>query len=789
MFKNYFKIALQNLVNNKVFTFINLAGFAIGMSCVILIALWIHDELNYDTFNENKNSIYRITTFYDKYDWEGLALTPAPLAPIAVNEMPEVIDAARIYTCPPVTMQVGDNIFYENKGILADHSILNIFSFPLIYGNKQSVLENNNSIVISQKLAFKYFDNENPVGKSIICDGEAFIIDAVLKDIPQNSHLQFDFIVPFKLMGELPWGNMSLQTYIQLNNNTNPDILEDKLTAIAKNNSSQIQQGAKFKLQPLKEIHLDAKNKHAYTITGNLNNVYLFTAIAFFILCIASFNFINLTTAKAEFRSREIGIRKIIGANKLQLKYQFFTETILLTFISLCIAVGLANIFLPIFNQLANKQLILNLFEPRVLLSLLFVSFITGILSGAYPAFYLSSFNPLFVLKNKLSTTRGKNISSISTRKILVVLQFMFSIVLVISIISINNQFKYIQQKDLEFNKEGIIYIPLKNEIGNQYGAFKNELLKQSNIKSVSAQNYLCAITNRRTTNFDWENREEGKRIDMLVSQVDYDFFRTLELDVTQGRAFSPNFSTDKKNAFIVNEAAIKAIGIEKPIGKYFSYDNKKGKIIGVVKNANLESLHKKIEPRVFHLINNFSSITSEGIALVKINSAEASKTIKDIESAYYDLCKNAPFEYHFLDQAYDNLYKSEQRTGKIIGYFTALAILISCLGLLGLTIISSKRRTKEIGIRKVNGAKVSEILTMLNKDFIKWVAIAFVVACPIAFFAMNKWLENFAYKTTLSWWIFALAGLLALGIALLTVSFQSYKAATRNPIESLRYE
>ena len=785
MILNYLKIALRNIVNNKVFAFINIAGFAIGMSCVILIALWIKDELNYDTFNENKNSIYRITTFYDKYDWEGLALTPAPLAPIAINEIPEVTDAARIYTCPTVTMQVGENIFYENKGILADNSILNIFSFPLIYGNKQSVLENNNSIVISQKLASKYFKNENPVGKSIICDGESFIIDAVLKDIPQNTHLQFDFIVPFKLMGELPWGNMSLQTYIQLDNNTNTDILADKLTALALNNSSQIQGGAKFKLQPLKEIHLDAKNKHAYTVTGNLNNIYLFTAIAFFILCIASFNFINLTTAKAEFRSREIGMRKIIGANKLQLKYQFFTETILLTFISLCIAVGLANIFLPIFNQLANKQLILNLFEPRVLLTLFFVSFITGILSGAYPAFYLSSFNPLFVLKNKLST-RGKNISPISTRKILVVLQFMFSIVL---IISINNQFKYIQQKDLEFNKEGIIYIPLKNEIAKQYGAFKNELLKQSNIKSVSAQNYLCAITNRRTTNYDWENREEGTRIDMLVSQVDYDFFRTIELDVIQGRAFSPDFSTDKKSAFIVNEAAIKAMGIEKPIGKYFSYDNKEGKIVGVVKNANLESLHKKIEPRVFHLINNFSSITSEGIALVKINNIEASNTIKDIESAYCNLCKSAPFEYHFLDQAYDNLYKSEQRTGKIIGYFTALAILISSLGLLGLSIISSKRRTKEIGIRKVNGAKISEILTMLNKDFIKWVAIAFVLACPIAYYAMNKWLENFAYKTTLSWWIFAIAGALALGIALLTVSWQSWRAATRNPVEALRYE
>jgi len=469
--------------------------------------------------------------------------------------------------------------------------------------------------------------------------------------------------------------------------------------------------------------------------------------------------------------------------------YQFLIETILLTFFSLCIAILLTKLSLPFLNSVVDKELTLALLDIKVLLILTVISVTTGLLAGAYPAFFLSSLNPLYVLKNRLSIRSKKSISTISTRKVLVILQFSFSIALVISVFCIKNQFDYIKNKDLGFNKEEVIYIPLKTQIASQYEIFKTELLKQSNIKSVSAQNYLSASTNRRTTNYDWDNREEGKTIDMLVSQVDFDFFETLQLDIIQGRSFSPIYGTEKQSAFIVNEAAVKAMGIENPVGKYFSYENKKGKIVGVVRNAHLASLHKIIEPQVFHLINNFSSISSNSVVLVKIDMNKAKEVLSEIETTYASLCNGIPFEYYFLEQTYDNLYKSERGTGNIISYFTILAIIISCLGLFGLVSFTATQRTKEIGIRKVNGAKVSEILSMLNKDFIKWVAIAFVVACPIAYYAMNKWLENFAYKTTLSWWIFALAGVLALGIALLTVSWQSWRAATRNPVEALRNE
>ncbi|MBN2861775.1 MAG: ABC transporter permease [Bacteroidales bacterium] len=789
MITNFFKITLRRFSKNKISFLINIVGFAIGMSCVIIIALWIYDEQNYDTFNKNKKSIYRVTTFYDKYKWEGLALTPAPLTPVAKNQVPELTNATRLFSCPPVTMQSGEKIFNEQNGIFADPSFLDIFSYPLIYGSSETIFQNDYSIILTQKLAYKYFNNENPVGKQVIVDGDLLTIDGVLKDIPHNSHLQFDFIVPFNLIGQPLWGNMSFQTYVQLSKETDPIVVADKLTSLANTNCPQIQQGAIFQLQPLKKIHLDGNNEFNYTDTGNIDNVFLFATIACLILFIACFNFINLTTIQSEIRNKEIGIRKVNGANRKQLKYQFLIESILLTFVAICIAFGLSKLLLPYFNQISDKQLVLDFSDFRVMISLFVITVGTGIIAGFYPALYLASRNPLSALKDAFFSPAQKKSNQLLTRKILVVMQFTFSLALITSTLLIYNQIKYIQNKDLGFNKEKIIFIPLKNQIASHYQTFKNELLKLSNIQSVTAQDYLIASTNNRTTNYDWENKEEGESIDMIVSQVDYDFFETLDLPVMRGRSFSFNFNTDKETGFILNEEAIAKMDIENPIGKYFSYNDKRGQIIGVVKNANLESLHRKINPHVFHLINDPASITNNGIALIKLNGVEIPGTLKSIESVFKDLCNDAPFEYYFLDKVFDNLYKSEQRTGKIVVCFTVLAILISCLGLFGLARFSAQRRTKEIGIRKVNGAKVSEILALLNKDFVKWVAIAFVIATPIAWYAMNKWLENFAYKTKLSWWIFAMAGLLALGIALLTVSWQSWRAATRNPVEALRYE
>ena len=525
MFKNYFKIAFRSFSKNKVSFLINIIGFAIGMSCVIIIALWIYDEQNYDTFNKNKKSIYRVTTFYDQYKWEGLALTPAPLTPLAKEQIPELTNAVRLFTCPPVTIQLGEKIFNEQSGIIADPSFLDIFSYPLISGNSKTIFKNDNSIILTQKLAHKYFSDENPIGKQVIVDGDPLTVDGVLKDIPDNSHLQFDFIVPFNLIGQPPWENMSFQTYVQQKSEAIPAIVSDKLTSLAKTNCPQIEQGAVFNLQPLKKIHLDGNNKFNYTNTGNINYIYLFGAIACLILFIACFNFINLTTIQSEIRNKEIGIRKVNGANKKQLKYQFLVETILLTFVATCIALLLSKLLLPYFNQISDKQLTLDFLDIRVLISVLFVTVVTGIIAGIYPAFYLASYNPVKVLKNALFSPAHKKSALLPTRKILVITQFTFSMVLIISTLIILNQLKFIQNKDIGFNKEKIVCIPLKNQIASHYETFKSELLKISNIRSVTAQDYLIASTNNRTTNYDWENKEEGESIDMIVSQVDYDFF------------------------------------------------------------------------------------------------------------------------------------------------------------------------------------------------------------------------------------------------------------------------
>ena len=793
MLKNYLKIALRNLKRHKGYSFINIAGLAIGMACCILILLWVQDELSYDRFHENGKDIYRIMSYGTRYMIEGIDGTPAPLAPAVKEEVPGIGNYARFSDIPKLVFKYGNKVFYETRGLMADPSIFEIFTFPFAQGDPKTALSEPLDIVITETMAKKYFGNENPVGKTMEIEGRPAAVTGVIQDIPHNSHIQFDFLSSYEFIQELTnygmsWGSFNFVTYLQLEANRDIHEIGKNITAVAaKNNCPQVKDGVEFRLQPLSAIHLDNRAAFRnYCDVGDKKYVYVFSIIGFFILFIACVNFMNLSTARSTTRAKEVGMRKTVGASRRQLIMQFFGESLFLNSMACVFSLTLVSVLLPAFNQVTGKQLKLDLIDVQLVLGLIIIVLLTAVTAGSYPAIYLSSFRPVKVLKGVFKS-EGKGQTF---RRILVVTQFTLSIALLIGTSVAYNQLRFLRYSKLGFNTENIVYIPVKENIGKGYDAFKAELLNDSNILSVAAQYYLFAEEGAfRTTGYDWEGREEGQEADIILNLVDYDFIPMLDLELVEGRNFSKEYSTDATQAYILNEEAIKEMGMQDPLGKQFSYGKRKGTIIGVLKNAHFRSLHVEIEPHVFFFLNDVSEATQYGVVLIKIDGNKTEEALAKIQGVWKNINPISPFEYHFLDQKYDSLYSKEKKIGTILNAFTLFAIVISCLGLFGLASFLTERRTSEIGIRKVLGASESGIVFLLSKQFTKWVLIANLFAWPAAYFVMNEWLKSFAYRINIGVWAFVLSGLLAVGIALGTVSYQALKAARANPIDSLRYE
>ena len=656
----------------------------------------------------------------------------------------------------------------------------------MLSGSPSGAFTNPNSIVITQALAEKIFGENNPIGTLIELDInglQQFVVSGVLKDIPTNTDLQFEFLIPFELISAYvnSWDYKMTETYVQLEKGKDYSEVNTKIKGVI----------SEFKPDWNNQLYITPLTRcHLYNLGGGgrIQYVYIFSIVAMLILVIAIFNFVNLTMARSDKRIREIGVKRIIGSSKSLLILQFLYEALLLSIIALVFSVFIIELFLPSVNNLLNVNLDLryNFLNISVLLGFAIIS---GLISGIYPALFLSSLRPIDVLKKNIQPLRLLNrkgsvnpSQKISFRSVLVVFQFTLTIVLISGILIIKNQLQYLQDKDLGYDKENVLVMHMQGNLQNQYEIVKNELLELPEILNIATSE--SHLTNWRASDTpDWEGKESDIIFDMGVNSVDYDFDQTLGIEMAEGRFLSKEFSRDATEGYVINEAAVEVMGLKDPVGKKMSIFNRQGTIIGVIKNMHTESLHAEIKPFAYR----YTSVGS--YMFIKTNSSSISQTIQTIRNKVRQIVPDDPANVSFLDDDLNELYVSELTTEKLMEYSSFIAILISCLGLFGLSFYGSKLRIKEIGIRKVNGARVSEVLAMLNKDFVKWVTIAFIIATPVSWYIMNKWLESFAYRTNMSWWIFALAGLLALGIALLTVSWQSWRAATRNPVEALRYE
>jgi putative ABC transport system permease protein len=793
MLKNYLKIALRNLRKQSVYSFINVTGLAVGMACFILIFIYVKDELGYDRYHEKAGQIYRLVGDLDRNDHRPQsAATGPPMAPAMRDEFPQILNAARIAPASRRRDQVlvshQQRRFYEKRLGYADASVFDIFTFPLVKGDPKTALAEPYTMVISEALAAKYFGNEEPLGKTLTVENEAeYKITGVLKDMPQNSHFRFDFIASFESLKE-DYGGMydcwwcrMAYTYLLLPRDVLPEAIEKQFPAFLKKHIGPRAESMQLRLQPLVDIHLRSSLSDEIEPGGNLAYLYILATVGVFILLLACTNYTNLATARSAQRAKEVGVRKVVGANRKQLVWQFLGEAIMLAALALPLAVVLVEWSLPTFNELTGKTLHFTYLNNwRVLLGLIVVALLAGLISGGYPAFFLSQIQPAKVLKGQGDA--GARVSVL--RSTLVVVQFTFSISLVIATIVVFDQLDYLHSKRLGFDKEQVVVIPLRDfESSRSYESLKSALLQNPAIVSVSAASQIPPERLLDLEVWPGDEKETGKRR-MKTVVVDYGFFETLGISIVEGRTFSKSFGTDAAG-FVLNESAMEAFGWKSAVGRRFgaAWSNKSGAVIGVVKDFHFESLHQKIEPMVFFMEDWYQYI------VVRLRSADYAATLAFMREQWQKIAPHRPFEYSFLDEEFDKLYKSEERIGKLFGYFTGLAIFIAGLGLFGLAAFAAERRTKEIGIRKVLGASVAGIAALLSKEFVRFVAVANLIAWPAAYYAMSRWLQNFAYRVNIGWWVFALAGGLALLIALLTVSTQAIKAALANPVEALRYE
>ncbi|MDB5091134.1 MAG: FtsX-like permease family protein [Mucilaginibacter sp.] len=790
MIKNYLKVAWRNLLRNKSHSFINIAGLSVGLACSLLILLWVQNELSIDGFHKNSNRLFTVYgVVHNNHKINGTYDTPGILADEMKKVIPEVEYATGMGFGESSVFRVGDKTLKIN-GNSAGADYFKMFSYPLLQGSAQTALNSPAAIAISRKMAEQFFGSpENAMGKTLrYQNSKNFMVSAVFENLPKNVSQRFEFLTNWEaFLTNNPWaremGNTGPPTYVMLRKDANAALVNKKVTNFYDLyfhvNRKASPYYVDLALQPFAESYLHNNLDNGKPDGGRIEYVRLFSIIAIFILLIACINFMNLTTARSVKRAREIGVRKVVGALRSSLIWQFISESLLITAMAVVVSLVLLILLLPLFNQVTQKQIELPFNQASFWIKLVLITLITGLISGSYPALFLSSFNPVKVLKGTLKLDSGTTMF----RKGLVVFQFVLSVILITGTIIVSRQMSFVQSRNLGYDKENLVLVVMEGELESKYQLLKNELLNTSNIQSVSRVSAPPTDTYGSTGAVYWTGKDTTNVAMFTQMGVGYDYLKTMKMSLLAGRDFSKDFPMDTAN-YVLNESAIKETGYKDPIGQPFTLFGKRGKIIGVVKDFHFHSMHTAIGPMVFKYGENVP-----GSVLIRTQPGRTREAVTVIESLCKRLNPAFPPSYYFVDQQYQNLYQNEQIINKLSNAFAFLAIFISCLGLLGLAMFTAEQRIKEIGIRKVLGASVRSLFGLMSKEFLLLVIIALFIATPLTWYAMNKWLQGFAYRTPVQWWVFVISGGLIILIALATVSFQAIKAALINPIKSLRSE
>ncbi len=787
MFRNYLKIALRSVLKHKAYSIINISGLAIGMASCILILLWVQNELSYDKWHAHAKRIYRINTYAGDFK---TALAAPAMTQAYQSAMPAIKHTVRLSEPAKILFSIGERKFEESRVFYADSTFLQVFSFPLVKGDVRTALERPDAVLITEDMAKKYFGKEDPLGKVLRKDNDRdVVVTGVLANIPSNSHLQFDFILPYSSpegkqeLAQSAWNNLSYYDYIQLADqfNATPAALADmerQMNEIFKRNDKLVK--VDIHLQPMTRIHLYSDLQFDLQGRGNIQYVNIFFVVALFILAVACINFMNLATARSARRAKEVGLRKVVGAVRRQLMIQFLGESLLISFFSLLAAIVIVYLALPIFNELAGKQLTLSLWNGGLLAALLGICIAVGLVAGSYPAVFLSGFQPVKVLKGNLGGLGGNRVF----RNVLVVVQFVVSIVLLIGTIVIYKQLNYIRNRNMGYEKENLLYMGMRGNVWNKKQALYDALAQDPATSQFTVVSDLPTDLTSGTVEVNWPGKGHGVQIVFPSMYVSESFFDIFKMKMISGRAFSKAFKSDSSN-FVLNETAAHAIGMTaaSAIGKPISFGDTKGVIVGVVEDFNFKPIQHKIDPLVIQL-NKWG-----GVVVVRTRPGAAEAAIQRLAAISQELEPAFPFNYGFMDQSLDSLYKGEQQIGKVFNLFALLGVLIACLGLYGLSAYIAEQKTKEIGVRKVLGASLIDIVRLLSADFTRLILVAAVLAIPLAWWAVNEWLKNFAYHIQVGWSVFLLAPVAALLMAWLTVSYESVKAGMANPVKSLKAE
>ena len=791
MLRNHIKIGIRNLKRQGSYTLINVLGLSVSLAFVLLMGLWIHHEMSFDRFHESGENIYQIAL--NEYNENGnvrtFVSTSYPLATAIAEEIPEVNEVANFGTSRPRLINF-ESQQYQEKGLDADASFFELFAFPLIQGSTRSIFIQSDAIVISKRLAAKVFGSnweDTAIGKTIILDNDSeYIVTGVFEDVPETSSLQFDFVYNRANTirdqpDQLRWDMLYSNTYVKLQQGVDVKSVSEKITQIQQDRGNWKWGDIQIYLYPIHKQHLYSSFENGKPVASRMKNVRIFTGAALFLLLISCINFINLSTARSSLRAKEVGVRKVVGAGKRTLVQQFIVESALVTIISVTLAVLIAEILSPYASNLMDKTLTLNFGNPQLIGSLLLGTIAVILLAGAYPAFALSSFKINNVLRGKLAL----NTSSAGFRKGLVVFQFVLSAILIISALFVQRQVHFMKNKKIGLNREQIVLQPTHSGLDKNFDLYKNELENLPGIAGVTISNNNPLTNYSSTFGISWPGKDPDENISFGQIQTDEGFINLLDLELLEGRNFSKDLKSDSTN-IIINKKAASIMGFkDSPVGKTVNWGKYAIKIIGLLKDFHYRPLHYDIEPLVLVASGNYTP----RYLIVKTEEANIESTIKKWDELHTKFSSDYPFQYTFLDNSFNTLYKNETRTGTLANYFAWIAIFISCLGLLGLSTFAAERRIKEIGIRKVLGASVSNIVLLLSKDFLILIVIALGIASPVAYYFMGNWLEDFAFHINLEWWVFALAGGLLIGVAFLTMSWQSIRAALSNPAKTLKTE
>ncbi|MFC2124077.1 ABC transporter permease [Bacteroidota bacterium] len=788
------RITFRHFLRYKVYNSLNILGLAFGITVSLMLTFWLMDEMSFDMFHESKDQIYRLIQggSADKEAWVG---TPAGLAPELYANYPEIERYVRFEPREAV-VQFRDKTMNETGILQADSAFFQVFSYPLIKGLKSEVLKDMNSIVLTEKCASKYFGEEDPIDQIILLNDAPYTVTGIVADLPYNTYHQFDFVIRFEKINEnfsnydymACWGCNNFETFLQLKSHVDPEQFESKVREFRIDLGEDEKEFSGLRLQPLTDIHFEYVRGNQQPVFLK-KYVYLYASLALIVLILAIINNINLSVAIAPIRSKEVGLKKIMGAGKTGLIYHFIFETFISTIIAFGFALLLTNLAMPALNYLTGRQIIVDIGNPGLISILAGLICIISIVSGFYPAFILSGYSTVDVVKGSF-TGRKKTLF----RNVLVIIQFTISIVFIIGSLIFAKQLNYMRNKNLGYNKDQVLNVRLfTNEIKNREDidvffsksdAIKHELSNLSEVQ-IASNNYFNPAQMSRRHGVTWEGKEKDEYLSMFIITGDKELVSMLDLELVMGAEKVKNYVKGKTDAYIVNEIGFEKLGWDSLDGKFFSIfgEDRPGEIIGICKNFHFRSLHHEIGPCAIILSEYGRQIS------LKIESEDYSTTLASVKEVYLKVFPNSPFEYYFLDQEFDKLYKTEIRTSKAITYLTIISIIIACMGIFGLSSYMAVQRTKEIGIRKVMGSSVGQIIYMLTSDVLRWVAISFIVAAPVTYYLLNQWIQNFSYKTSLSWWVFVIGAIIVMLIALLTVIFQSIRAAIKNPTEALRYE